>query len=86
VQCVTLTWATTGALSPIALEVNGQLLQSNLPPSGQAQHCPTEPGQKVYSLIITTSPYYGPVSATQIVQVISPATLTATPLPTLQPR
>ena len=47
--------------------------------SGQAQHCPTEPGQKVYSLIITTSPYYGPVSATQIVQVIGPPTPTPTP-------
>ena len=38
---------------------------------------PTEPGQKVYSLIITTSPNYGPVSATQIVQVVAP-----TPTPT----
>jgi hypothetical protein len=87
-QCVTLSWSTTGAQSPIALEVNGQLLQSNLPPSGQAQHCPTEPGQKVYSLIITTSPNYGPVSATQIVQVVVPDTPTPTLTPTLgaQPR
>lgn len=80
--CVTLTWLTTGALSPIALEVNGQLLQSNLPSSGTAQHCPTDPGQKVYSLIITSSPYYGPVSATQIVQVVSLSTSTPTPTPT----
>jgi hypothetical protein len=84
-QCVTLTWSTTGAQSPIALEVNGTQVNSNLPASGQAQHCPTEPGQKVYSLIITASPYYAPVSATQIVQVVSP-TPTPTPLPTLQPQ
>lgn len=81
-QCVALSWVTSGARSPIALEVNGQPLQTNLPPSGQAQHCPTEPGQKVYSLIITTAPDYGPISKTQIVQVVSPATLTPTPLPT----
>ena len=83
-QCVTLTWSTTGAQSPIALEVNGQVLQTNLPPSGQAQHCPTEAGQKVYSLIITSSPNYGPISATQIVQVVGSPT--ATSAPTAQPK
>jgi hypothetical protein len=79
-QCVTLTWTTTGAQSPIWLDVNGQQLETNLPPSGMAQHCPTEAGQKVYTLTITASPYYGAVIATQNVQVISP-----TPTPTLPP-
>lgn len=75
-QCVTLTWSTSGAQSPIALEVNGQTLQTNLPATGQANHCPTEPGTKVYTLIITTSPYYGPVTATQIVEAVAPPTPT----------
>ena len=75
-QCVTLTWSTSGAQSPIALEVNGQTLQTNLPVTGQANHCPTEPGTKVYTLIITTSPYYGPVTATQIVEAVAPPTPT----------
>ncbi|NTU62592.1 MAG: hypothetical protein HGB05_04130 [Chloroflexi bacterium] len=75
-QCVTLTWSTSGAQSPIALEVNGQTLQTNLPTTGQANHCPTEPGTKVYTLIITTSPNYGPVTATQIVEAVGPPTPT----------
>jgi hypothetical protein len=75
-QCVTLTWSTSNAISPIALEVNGQTLQTNLQASGQVSHCPTTPGTLAYSLIITTSPYYGPVNATQIVQAVAPATPT----------
>ena len=60
-----------------ALDVNGQTLQTNLPASGQITHCPTSTGTMAYSLTITTSPYYGPVSATQIVQAVAPATPTA---------
>jgi hypothetical protein len=82
-QCVTLTWSTSNAISSIALEVNGQTLQTNLPTSGQANHCPPTAGTQVYNLIITTSPYYGPVSATQIVQAITPATATPTLTPTI---
>jgi hypothetical protein len=82
-QCVTLTWTTSNAISMIALEVNGQTLQTNLQPSGQINHCPTTPGTYVYSLIITTSPYYGPVTATQVVQAVAPPTFTPTPTPTL---
>jgi hypothetical protein len=77
-QCVALTWSTSNAISPIALEVNGQTVQTNLPSSGQANHCPTTPGTQAYSLIITTSPYYGPVSATQIVQAVAPPAPTPT--------
>ena len=80
-QCVTLSWTTTGAISPIALEVNGQTLQTNLPAAGQAQHCPTDPGQKVYTLIITSSPYYAPQTATQVVQAVAAGTST----PQVQP-
>jgi hypothetical protein len=75
-QCVTLTWSTSNAISPIALEVNGQTLQTNLPASGQVSHCPTTPGTLVYSLIITSSPSYGPISATQVVQAVAPPTPT----------
>ncbi len=77
-QCVTLTWSTSNAISMIALEVNGQTLQTNLQASGQVSHCPTTTGTLAYSLIITTSPYYGPISATQIVQAVAPPTLTPT--------
>jgi hypothetical protein len=80
-QCVTLNWSTAGAVSPIALEVNGQTLQTNLPAAGQAQHCPTESGQKVYTLIITSSPYYAPQTATQIVQAVAAATPTVSVQP-----
>jgi hypothetical protein len=76
-QCVTLTWTTSNAISPIGLEVNGQTIQTNLPASGQITHCPTTTGTLVYTLIITTSPYYGPVTATQIVQAVAPPTPTA---------
>lgn len=81
-ECVTLSWTTTGARSSIMLAVNDQVLQTNLPPAGQAQHCPTEPGLKVYSLIITAGPDYAQVTATQNVQVVVP---TPTATPTLGP-
>ncbi len=77
-QCVTLTWSTSNVISSIALEVNGTTLQTNLPSTGQANHCPTTPGTLVYSLIVTTSPYYGPISATQIVQAVAPPSPTPT--------
>ena len=77
-QCVSLTWSTSNATTPIALEVNGQTLQTNLPATGQANHCPTTPGTLVYSLIITTSPNYGPVTATQIVTAVTAPSPTAT--------
>jgi hypothetical protein len=72
-ECVNLTWTTSNAQSPISLDVNGQVLQSNLPATGAATHCPTEPGTKVYSLVIAAGPGYGPVSATQIVEAVLPA-------------
>ncbi len=80
-QCVALTWSTSNAISPIILEVNGQTLQTNLPATGQVTHCPTTPGALVYALIITTSPYYGEVSATQNVQAVAPPTPTAAAQP-----
>ncbi len=81
-ECVALTWSTSNVISSIALEANGQTLQTNLPASGQANHCPTTPGTLVYTLVVTSSPYYGPINATQIVTVIAPPTATPTPLPT----
>jgi hypothetical protein len=81
-QCVTLMWSTSNAISPIALERTGVPLISNLSPSGQLNDCSFPAGTNVYTLIITTSPYYGPISATQIVQAIAPATPTLTPTPT----
>ena len=81
-ECVSLTWSTSNVISSIALEANGQTLQTNLPASGQANHCPTTPGTLVYTLIVTSSPYYGPINATQIVTVIAPPTATPTPTPT----
>jgi len=84
-QCVTLTWSTSNAISPIALEVNGLTVQTNLPVSGQATHCPTTPGTQAYNLVITTSPYYGPVNVTQIVQAVAPPTPTPTPTLSVNP-
>ncbi len=84
-ECVTLTWSTSNAISPISLEVNGQTLQTNLSASGQVPHCPTTPGTQVYTLIITSSPYYGPVTATQIVQAVAPPTVTPTPTVSISP-
>jgi len=80
-----LTWSTSNAISPITLDVNGQTLQTNLPASGQASHCPTTPGTHVYTLTITSSPYYGLVNATQIVTAIAPPTSTPTSTPTPTP-
>ncbi len=84
-QCVTLAWSTSNVTSSVALEVNGLTLQTNLPASGQLNHCPTTPGPLVYSLSISASPYYGPVSATQTVQAIAPPTLTPPSTPAVQP-
>jgi hypothetical protein len=86
-ECVSLTWSTSNVISSIVLQANGQTLQTNLPASGQANHCPTTPGTLVYTLVVTSSPYYGPINATQIVTVIAPpaATPTATPTPTVTP-
>ena len=77
-----LTWSTSNVISSIALQVNGQTLQTNLPASGQVTHCPTTPDTLVYTLIVTSSPYYGPINATQIVQAVAPPTATFTPTPT----
>ena len=71
-QCVTLAWNTANATSPIVLLLGGQTLQSGLPPSGTLQHCPTSVGQQVYTLTITSSPTYGPVSAYVNVDVVGP--------------
>jgi hypothetical protein len=84
-QCVTLMWSTSNAISPIVLEVNGQTYQTNLPTSGQTGHCPTTPGTHVYTLVITSSPYYSPVSDTETVQAVSASTATPTPTPTPTP-
>ncbi len=71
-QCVTLYWITTGATTPIALQVGDQTLDAQLPASGSKQDCPPSAGPKVYTLIITSSPNYGPISATTTVTVTQP--------------
>lgn len=68
-QCVTLYWITTGATTPIALQVGDQTLDAQLPASGSKQDCPPSIGPKVYTLIITSGPNYGPISATTTVTV-----------------
>ena len=79
-----MTWSTSNVISSIALDVNGQTVRTDLPSSGQANHCPTTPGTLVYTLIITASPYYAPINATQIVTAVAPPTFTPTltPIPT----
>ncbi len=68
-QCVTLTWSTSRATTPIALLVNNQQYQNNLLPAGNAQHCPTATGTLTYTLMITSGPNNGPVTADAIVNV-----------------
>ncbi len=82
---VTLMWSTSNAISPIVLQLNGQTVQNNLPASGQITVYPTTSGAQVYTLVITLSPYYGPVSATATVQAVAPSTPTFTPTPTPTP-
>lgn len=71
-QCVTLTWSTSGAATPIDLQVSGQIIGSNLPASGSAQHCPLEAGTKVYLLVITALPGGSPIGASVTVAVTAP--------------
>ncbi len=52
-QCVTFSWTTVGATTPIELRLAGQALATNLPASGAAQQCPSEVGTKLYELVIT---------------------------------
>ncbi|CAG0926651.1 beta-glucosidase [Thermoflexales bacterium] len=84
-DCVTLIWSTTGARSTIEVRVNGQNGQTILSgdpaqyATSTATHCPTEPGTKVYTLIITASSDYGMVTATQTVEAVAPPTPTSNP-------
>ena len=81
-QCVALTWTTSNAISPITLERTGQSW-TNLSASGSLPDCSFQAGTNVYTLTIASSPYYGPVSATQNVQAVAPPSLTPTPTPTV---
>jgi hypothetical protein len=82
-QCIALAWSTSNAISSIVLERSGTPLLSNLSASGQVNDCSFPAGTHTYALVITASQYYGPVSATQIVQAVAPPTATPTPTPTL---
>lgn len=81
-QCVTLTWTTSNAISPITLERTGQSW-TNLLASGSLPDCSFPAGSIVYTLTIASSLSYGPASATQIVQAVAPPT--ASPTATLPP-
>ena len=71
-QSVTVTWSTSNAISPITLEIPGQPLSTGLPADGMIIDHPTISGTLIYTLTITASQYYGPVSATQTVQAVAP--------------
>jgi hypothetical protein len=79
-QCVALTWTTSNAISPITLERPGQTW-TNLSANGSYNDCSFPVGTNTYTLTIASSPYYGPVVATQIVQALAPPS--PTPMPTL---
>jgi hypothetical protein len=68
-QCVTLTWDTTGATTPIVLQANGQLIQSDLSMSGSMPQCPQDVGIMTYTLMITSGPNNGPDMRTVAVKV-----------------
>ncbi len=68
-QCVTFSWATVGATTPIELRVGGQLLATNLPASGAAQQCPGEIGTRLYELVITGNT---PITKSVKVEVTTP--------------
>jgi hypothetical protein len=68
-QCVQLQWSTSNATTPISVDLNGQTLQTNLAAGGSLQHCPTQPGQAVYSLIIAAGPNNAALSSSVIVTV-----------------
>jgi len=68
-QCVTLTWNTTGATTPIVLQANGQLIQSDLAMSGSMPQCPQDVGTMTYTLMITSGPNNGPDMRTVAVEV-----------------
>lgn len=68
-QCLQLTWLTRHATTPISLDLNGQILQTNLAAGGSLQHCPTQAGQAIYSLIIGPGPNNEAISSSVIVDV-----------------
>jgi hypothetical protein len=69
-QCVALTWTTSNAISPINLERTGGQSWTNLSSSGAFNDCSFPVGTNTYTLTITSSPYYGAVVATQIIQAV----------------
>jgi hypothetical protein len=52
--------------------VGGQVIGSNLPASGSAQHCPLDAGTKAYLLMIAAPPGGAPISASVTMTITVP--------------
>lgn len=78
-QCVTVSWAVSGNVSNVRIQVNDEVLRDNAPVGGNVGHCPSLPGSYDYK-IEATGP--GGTNRSNIAIVVNDA---ATPPPTATP-
>lgn len=78
-QCVSLSWSYSGSdLSSTSITVNGDVIRSNLEPSGSLTDCPRSAGTNEYTLQ-ATSASYGTIQQSVYVTVMDPVYPTDTP-------